>query len=73
MAHPMYKNLIGGEWKPAANGRTTLNLNPADHTDVVGEFPASQAEDVADAVAPQQKRPTLRGGWSPRPNGLKSF
>ncbi len=51
MAHPVYKNLIGGEWKPAASGKTILNLNPADHTDVVGEFPASQAEDVADAVA----------------------
>jgi len=25
--------------KPAASGKTILNLNPADHNDVVGEFP----------------------------------
>jgi aldehyde dehydrogenase (NAD+) len=55
MANPVYKNLIGGEWKPAASGKTILNLNPADHTDVVGEFPASQAEDVAEAVAAAKK------------------
>ncbi|MFZ0303689.1 MAG: aldehyde dehydrogenase family protein [Terracidiphilus sp.] len=55
MSYPVYKNLIGGEWKPAASGKTILNLNPADHTDLVGEFPASQAEDVAEAVAAAKK------------------
>ena len=55
MSHPVYLNLIGGEWKPAKSGKTMLNRNPADHTDVVGEFPASQAEDVADAVAAARK------------------
>jgi aldehyde dehydrogenase (NAD+) len=55
MSHPVYLNLIGGEWKPSKSGKTILNLNPADHTDVVGEFPASQAEDVADAVAAAKK------------------
>jgi aldehyde dehydrogenase (NAD+) len=47
--------LIGGEWKPAVSGKTILNLNPADHTDVVGEFPASNADDVAEAVAAAKK------------------
>jgi acyl-CoA reductase-like NAD-dependent aldehyde dehydrogenase len=55
MPHPIYQNLIGGEWKPAASGKTIQNLNPADHNDVVGEFPASHAEDVAEAVAAAKK------------------
>jgi aldehyde dehydrogenase (NAD+) len=55
MTHPIYHNLIGGEWKPAVSGKTVLNLNPADHTDVVGAFPSSHAEDVALAVAAAKK------------------
>jgi acyl-CoA reductase-like NAD-dependent aldehyde dehydrogenase len=55
MDHPVYRNLIGGEWLPAASGKTLLNLNPADHADVVGSFPSSSAEDVALAVAAAKK------------------
>jgi alpha-ketoglutaric semialdehyde dehydrogenase len=55
MSYPTYHNLIGGEWLPAAGGKTILNLNPADHSDVIGEFPASTAEDVARAVAAAKK------------------
>ncbi len=51
MNYPIYHNLIGGQWVPAACGKTILNLNPADHTDVVGAFPSSHAEDVDAAVA----------------------
>jgi len=51
MSYPTFHNLIGGQWLPAASGKTTLNLNPADHRDVVGAFPSSHAEDVALAVA----------------------
>ena len=51
MTHPVYHNLIGGQWLPAAEGKTLLNLNPADHADVVGAFPSSHADDVAQAVA----------------------
>jgi aldehyde dehydrogenase (NAD+) len=51
----MYHNLIGGEWLPAKSGKTMLNLNPADHNDVVGEFPASLAEDIDLAVAAAKK------------------
>ena len=46
MTYPTYHNLIGGQWLPAANGKTILNLNPADHSDVIGAFPSSHAEDV---------------------------
>src|ERR1700761_4000243 len=55
MTYPTYHNLIGGEWIPAASGKTTLNINPADHSDVVGAFPTSHAEDVDHAVAAAKK------------------
>ena len=55
MTFPTYHNLIGGEWVPAASGKTILNLNPADHSDVVGAFPSSHAEDVDAAVAAAKK------------------
>src|SRR5271166_258265 len=55
MTIPTYHNLIGGQWLPAASGKTILNLNPADHTDVVGAFPASHAEDVHLAVESARK------------------
>ncbi|MGB6742530.1 MAG: aldehyde dehydrogenase family protein [Terracidiphilus sp.] len=55
MSHPTYQNLIGGEWVHAASGKTFLNLNPADNSDVIGAFPSSDAEDVAQAVAAAKK------------------
>jgi len=55
MTYPTYHNLIGGEWIPAASGKTTLNVNPADHDDIVGAFPSSGPEDVAKAVAAAKK------------------
>jgi aldehyde dehydrogenase (NAD+) len=55
MSHPILHNLVGGQWLPARSGKTFLNLNPADHSDVVGEFPASGAADVDLAVAAAKK------------------
>jgi aldehyde dehydrogenase (NAD+) len=55
MDYPTYHNLIGGKWLQAAGGKTVLNLNPADHSDVVGAFPSSHADDVAQAVAAAKK------------------
>ena len=55
MTYPTYHNLIGGEWMPAASGKTTLNVNPADHDEIVGAFPSSGPEDVAKAVAAAKK------------------
>jgi len=45
-----FQNYIGGEWRPAASGRTFENRNPADTDDLIGTFAASSAEDVAAAV-----------------------
>src|SRR5450432_3872536 len=55
MSHKTYLNLIGGEHCPARSGKTFLNLNPADRSDVVGEFPASGSQDVDAAVAAAKK------------------
>jgi len=55
MSYPTYHNLIDGQWVPAQCGKTILNLNPANHADVVGAFPSSHAEDVDHAVAAAQK------------------
>ena len=55
MPIPTYHNLIGGEWLAAASGKTILNLNPADHSDVVGASPDSDAEDVDLAVEAARK------------------
>ena len=51
MTYPTYHNLIGGEWLPAASGKTILNVKPADNDDIVGAFPSSGPEDVNAAVA----------------------
>jgi acyl-CoA reductase-like NAD-dependent aldehyde dehydrogenase len=45
-----YLNLIGGRWVPSHTGKTFLNINPARHDDIVGEFQSSGPEDVSDAV-----------------------
>ncbi len=55
MTFPTYHNLIGGQWLPASNGKTILNLNPADHSNVIGAFPSSHAEDIDLAVASAKK------------------
>ncbi len=46
-----HKNLIGGQWVASRSGKTFLNINPANHDDIVGEFQDSAAADIDDAVA----------------------
>jgi acyl-CoA reductase-like NAD-dependent aldehyde dehydrogenase len=59
-----YRNLIGGEWADARSGRTFTSVSPANHDDVVGEFPASGPEDVDAAVAAARR---AFGPWSAMP------
>jgi aldehyde dehydrogenase (NAD+) len=61
---PVFGNLIGGEWVPARSGRTFTSVSPADRDDVVGAFPRSGAEDVADAVAAARR---AFPGWRATP------
>ena len=41
-----YGNYVGGEWTPAASGKTFENRNPADNSDLIGTF-AETSESVA--------------------------
>ncbi len=50
-----YKNLINGKWQDAKGGKTFLNINPADNSDIVGEFPASTPDDVEAAIQAAKK------------------
>ena len=49
-ARPALANYVGGEWRPSLTGRTYSKRNPMHPSEVVGEFPASGAEDVDAAV-----------------------
>ncbi|MBI4464530.1 MAG: aldehyde dehydrogenase family protein [Acidobacteria bacterium] len=51
MAAPeIYKNFIHGEWVESHSGQLLENYNPAATQEVIGFFPQSDAQDVADAV-----------------------
>ena len=45
-----YRNLIGDEWVDARSGATFTSVSPANHDEVIGEFPASGPADVQAAV-----------------------
>jgi acyl-CoA reductase-like NAD-dependent aldehyde dehydrogenase len=49
-ARPALANYVGGEWVPARSGSTYERRNPANPSDIVGEFPASAEQDVDAAV-----------------------
>ncbi|MEZ5428626.1 MAG: aldehyde dehydrogenase family protein [Pyrinomonadaceae bacterium] len=59
-----YYNYIGGEWVKSASGEWFENVNPADKSDVIGRFPASNAEDVNRAVAAAKE---TAGRWRRTP------
>jgi len=43
-------DFIDGNWRPAESGRTRPDVNPADASDVIGEFAESGGADADDAV-----------------------
>ena len=43
-------NYINGRWTSAKSGSTFTNINPANTSDVIGDFPLSDSDDVAEAV-----------------------
>jgi aldehyde dehydrogenase (NAD+) len=63
-ARPAFANYIGGEWGPSRRGRTYGNRNPARPAELIGEFPASNEEDVEAAV---EAAATAFPDWSCRP------
>lgn len=50
-----FKNFINGKWQPAKSGKTFQSINPANPSDIVGIFPASDKQDVDEAVAAAKK------------------
>src|SRR5438105_2599929 len=47
---PAFANYVSGEWRPSQSGRTYEKRNPWRPSELVGEFPASDEEDVDAAV-----------------------
>jgi len=47
---PPHANHIAGEWRPSASGNTYERYNPWRPSELVGEFPASTAQDADAAV-----------------------
>jgi alpha-ketoglutaric semialdehyde dehydrogenase len=47
----VFKNFINGEWVSPKSGKTHLNHNPANTSEVIGEFPLSSQADVDAAVS----------------------
>ena len=45
-----FKNLIAGEWVQSASGKTFSNINPADTSDVLGEFQQATLEETQQAI-----------------------
>jgi alpha-ketoglutaric semialdehyde dehydrogenase len=50
-ARPAFANFVSGEWRPSRSGATYEKRGPWRPSEIVGEFPRSDAEDVTDAVA----------------------
>ncbi|HTK42779.1 MAG TPA: aldehyde dehydrogenase family protein [Gemmatimonadales bacterium] len=59
-----FSNFIAGQWVPARSGAYFENRNPANPDDLIGLFPDSGADDVADAVASAKRGFAL---WSRTP------
>jgi alpha-ketoglutaric semialdehyde dehydrogenase len=49
-ARPAFANFVGGEWRASASGSTYEKHGPWRPSEVIGEFPASDAADVDAAV-----------------------
>jgi alpha-ketoglutaric semialdehyde dehydrogenase len=47
----VFKNFINGEWVTPTGGQTHLNHNPANTSEIIGEFPLSSQSDIAAAVS----------------------
>ncbi|MGI6777415.1 MAG: aldehyde dehydrogenase family protein [Acetivibrionales bacterium] len=61
-----YKNYINGEWVAPISGNYYKNYNPADGSDIIGEFPLSEIADVNAAVESANKAFQLWGKMNPK-------
>lgn len=51
----VFKNFIAGQWVAPSTGDYFENVNPADHSDIIGRFPLSGHDDVERAVESAQR------------------
>lgn len=51
----IFKNYIDGKWIEGRSDKTFENRNPANHNDLIGLFPASDANDVDEAIRAAKK------------------
>ncbi len=49
-ARPAFANFVGGEWLPSRSGNTYEKHSPWRPSEAIGEFPASDEDDVSTAV-----------------------
>jgi alpha-ketoglutaric semialdehyde dehydrogenase len=56
-----FQNYIDGAWVDPISEKVVASTNPADSSDVIGEFPASAAADAANAVSAAR---TARKAWA---------
>jgi aldehyde dehydrogenase (NAD+) len=62
-----FKNYIDGKWVESAGGQTFPSINPADKSEVIGDFPRSDHRDVDRAVEAARRRyPAWRGLPAPK-------
>jgi acyl-CoA reductase-like NAD-dependent aldehyde dehydrogenase len=59
-----YLNHIGGEWRPASDGATNPDVNPARTDEVVAVFPSAARDDAVQAVEAAAK---AFPGWASTP------
>jgi len=53
-----YKNLIGGSWVESSSGKSFPSVNPADTSDVLGQFPQATREETQQAIDAAKKSQT---------------
>lgn len=58
----LHKNFIGGEW--VAGTDASININPSDTNDVIGEFSNASREQVADAIGAARKALVKWSGYT---------
>lgn len=63
-SRPAFANYIAGEWRPSKSGKTYEKRGPWRPSELIGEFPASGAEDVDAAV---EAAAAAFPEWSRRP------
>lgn len=63
MSNP-FLNYVAGQWVGCASGKTFPNINPANTTEIVGEFQASGPEDVLAACEAAAK---VQSAWAAAP------